>query len=253
MEIIRILFIWDDKIAQMAFVGFVKNENRSYNYAMEGSVSEAKKILGSKRFDILISGYSLGDGTALDVFDLIIDTPIIIITGAGDQKIAVGAKKRGAYYYLTKDPECNYLKMLPITVESAMKRKRKQPGQAQLVAMPETTADSVGFADVKDTHILFINRAERKLTGIGEEEDVIKLKLADVTINSMNKMLSGESSPTAIRDWLFKGECAFLNRDGREIPFLMAAPAQKVLDKDSRFSLLSHVTSRIAKRWRQKL
>jgi DNA-binding NtrC family response regulator len=77
MEIIRILFIWDDKIEQMAFEGFVKNENRSYNYVMAGSVSEAKKILDCKRFDIVNSDYSLGDGTTFDVFDLIIDTPII--------------------------------------------------------------------------------------------------------------------------------------------------------------------------------
>jgi hypothetical protein len=134
-----------------------------------------------------------------------------------------------------------------------MNRKRKEPGQAQLVAMLETPADCVGLADVNDTHILFTNRAGRKLKGIGEEEDVIELKLADVTIDWTNKMLSGESITTAIRDWVFKDECAFLNRDGREIPFLMSAPAHEVLDKDSRFSLLSHVTSRIAKRWRQQL
>ncbi|NIT57185.1 MAG: hybrid sensor histidine kinase/response regulator, partial [Aliifodinibius sp.] len=65
----------------------------SYNYTIADSVAEAKKVLNSEEFDIIITDYSLGDGTAFDILELIIDTPIIITTGAGDEEIAVKALK----------------------------------------------------------------------------------------------------------------------------------------------------------------
>src|ERR1700757_1363084 len=102
MEETRILVIEDDKIDQMAFKRFVKDENLSYNYAIAGSVSEAKRILDSERFDIVITDFFLGDGTAFDTFDLIKDTPIIIVTGAGNEEISIKAMKAGAYDYLIK-------------------------------------------------------------------------------------------------------------------------------------------------------
>lgn len=126
MEKIRTLIIEDDKVDQMAFKRFVKDENLPYNYNIAGSISEAKKILDFQRFDIAISDFSLGDGTAFDIFDLIKDTPIIIVTGSGDEEIAVKAMKAGAYDYLIKDRERNYLKVLPVTVENAIKHQNAE-------------------------------------------------------------------------------------------------------------------------------
>ena len=82
---IRVLFIEDDKVDQIAFKRSVKEDDLPYDYTLAGSVSEAKKLLGSERFDIVITDYLLGDGTAFDVFDSIKDTPVVFVTGAGDQ------------------------------------------------------------------------------------------------------------------------------------------------------------------------
>lgn len=106
-------------------------------------------------------------------------------------------------------------------------RKRAEETQRRLIAILEGTSDFVGFADAKDTQILYINRAGRKMTGIEEDEDVTKLKIADVHPEWTNKMLRNEVLPTAIRDGVWRGECAFLNRDGREIPVLMVLLAHK--------------------------
>ena len=78
----------------------VKNEDLPYEYTIAGSVSEAKKILGMERFDIVIMDYLLGNSTALGVSDLIIDTPFIFITGADDEETGVKVMKEGAYDYL---------------------------------------------------------------------------------------------------------------------------------------------------------
>jgi len=120
----KILLIEDDKLDQMAFKRLVKEKELSYDYTIAGSVSEAQSILGSERFDIVIADYLLGDGTAFDILDSVKDTPFILVTGVGDEEIAVKAWKAGAYDYLIKDYERNYLKALPITVENAIERKK---------------------------------------------------------------------------------------------------------------------------------
>jgi signal transduction histidine kinase len=129
----RVLLIEDDKVDQMAFKRLVEGENLPYDYTIAGSVSEARKILDSEKLDIVITDYILGDGTAFDVFDFIIDTPIIFVTGFGDEETAVRAMKAGAYDYLIKDPERNYLKVLPVTVENAIRRKKAEEERERLI------------------------------------------------------------------------------------------------------------------------
>jgi DNA-binding NtrC family response regulator len=120
---IRVLLIEDEKVDQMAFKRLVEERGLPYEYIIAGSVSEARNILNSEDFDIIITDYMLGDGTAFDVFDYIMDIPIIFVTGAGDEETAVKAMKAGAYDYLIKDPERNYLRVLSVTVENALMHK----------------------------------------------------------------------------------------------------------------------------------
>jgi len=153
----RVLLVEDDKVDQRDFMHLVKNEDLPYEYTIAGSVSEAKKILGMERFDIVIMDYLLGNGTALDIFDLIIDTPFIFITGAGDEETGVKAMKAGAYDYLIKDPKRHYFKVLPITVESAIKRKKAQRQIRMLSHAIMNIEDSIYTADTDDK-IFFVTR-----------------------------------------------------------------------------------------------
>jgi len=123
---IRLLLVEDDKVDQMAFERFVKNENLPYDYTIAGSVAEAREILKSTSFDVIIADYMLGDGTSFELFDLFKGLPVIVLTGTGNEEVAVEAMKLGAYDYLIKDPEGNYLKTLPLTVGLALKRKQTE-------------------------------------------------------------------------------------------------------------------------------
>lgn len=122
----RILLIEDDLVDQMAFKRLVKGKDLPYEFAIAGSVSEAKKILRSESFDAVITDYLLGDGTAFDIMGFTADTPVIFVTGAGDEEIAVKAMKAGAYDYLIKDQRHNYLNVLSVTTENVIKRKRME-------------------------------------------------------------------------------------------------------------------------------
>ena len=122
----KVLLVEDDYIDQMAFERLVKEEGLLYDYTICSSAAEAENVLSSRQFDVIITDYLLGDGTALDIFDSMEDTPTIVITGAGDEGIAVEAMKAGACDYLIKDPERNYLRGLPIRVANAVKHKRTE-------------------------------------------------------------------------------------------------------------------------------
>lgn len=124
---IRVLFVEDDDVDRMAFERFVKKQGLSYAYTCASSVEEGRKALESDRFDVVITDFMLGDGTAFKLFDAVPpDVPIVIVTGVGHEEIAVQAMKSGASDYLTKDPDSHYLKMLPITVDNAIKSKRAE-------------------------------------------------------------------------------------------------------------------------------
>jgi len=112
-------------------------------------------------------------------------------------------------------------------VRNIVERKRAEQSRSQLLAILEATTDFVGFADARDGHILHINKAGRHMCGIGEAEDVTKLKIADVHPDRSYRQLQEEIIPIAQREGVWTGECAFRHRDGREIPVLMVLMAHK--------------------------
>ncbi len=110
------LLVEDDLVDQMAFKRFFKKESSVFDYQIAGSVKEATEILEENEFDIILSDYNLGDGTAFDIIENANNTPVVIATGVGDEEIAVKAMKKGASDYLIKDEERTYLKMLPLSL-----------------------------------------------------------------------------------------------------------------------------------------
>jgi CheY-like chemotaxis protein len=120
----KVLLIEDNKLDRMAFERFVYNEKLQYDYTAAQSISEAKEILELEQFDIIVSDYSLGDGTALDILNSVKDIPIILITAAEEEDVPINAQKAGTYDYLPKDLDRNYLKAVPKTIENAIKHKK---------------------------------------------------------------------------------------------------------------------------------
>ena len=169
----KILLIEDNELDRMAFKRLIVDEELSYDCTMAGSVSEARSILGSERFDIVIVDYLLGDGTAFDILDLVKNTPVIFVTGAGDEKIAVKAWRAGAYDYLIKDLERNYLKAVPITIENAIKHKSTEEKLRLLSHAIVNIGDSVYITDLED-RITFVNRAFCETYGYMQEEVIGK-------------------------------------------------------------------------------
>jgi len=122
----KILLIEDDKLDQMAFEKYLKDEKLLYDCTVASSVSQARSILANTNFDAIVSDYFLGDGTALNILKLTKDVPIIVVTGSGDEEAATKAWRMGAYDYITKDIERNYLRVIPKTIKNAIEHKEMQ-------------------------------------------------------------------------------------------------------------------------------
>ncbi len=173
MEPIRILLIEDDRIDQLAFKRHLDQEKLPYRYEMVRSLAGALAALKSQEFDIIISDYNLGDGTALDVCAAAKGTPLIVITGAGNEEIAVKALKSGAYDYIIKDAERNYLKVLPITVDKAVQSYRADKQMKMLLHAVMHINDSVYITDTQGI-IRFVNQAFQHTYGFAAEEVIGK-------------------------------------------------------------------------------
>lgn len=137
----HLLIIEDDTVDQMAFERFARSSDFSFSYLLVNSIKEAKKALQTTRFDAIVSDFFLGDGTTFEILDLKKDMPLVVVTGTGSEEVAVNALKKGAYDYLIKDVEGNYLKMLNVTVEKALRHfqaeKELKKHQARLERLVE--------------------------------------------------------------------------------------------------------------------
>lgn len=106
---------------------------------------EAIEILQKEPVDLIVLDYRLPDCTGVDLIKEVSGPgrpPVIIITGAGDEKIAVAAMKLGAYDYVVKDDLIG--EELPKAISSALVRhtetQRKDEERAKLAEMAFTDA-----------------------------------------------------------------------------------------------------------------
>ena len=169
MERVKILLAEQDKVHQLAFKLFMDKDETSYDYEIAGSLNEVRGIINKKNFDVIITDFYLGDGTALDMLDLAEGVPLIVTTGVDDQQTAVGAMRKGAYDYLVRDKDYNYIKVMPVLVENAIKRKKSEDLFSLLSHAMVSICDCVYITDM-DHRIVFVNNAFCETYGYSEDE-----------------------------------------------------------------------------------
>jgi PAS domain S-box-containing protein len=176
----KVLFIEDNQLDQMAFKRFVGENDIPYDCIIASSVSEALQALDSNQ------------GTAFEILKSVKNIPVIIVTGAGDEDTAIKAWKDGAYDYLIKDLDQNYLKAITITVENAIKHKMVEKKLQLLSGAVMSTDDSVYIANMQGK-IIFVNKAFCVTYGYKEDE-IIGEKAFCVTYGYKEDEIIGENS-----------------------------------------------------------
>ena len=220
-ERLRLLLVEDDVVDRMAFERLVEQEALPYDLVPAGSVAEARTLLAAKNsgFDLILTDYELGDGTALDLLELGAETPMVLVTGAGDEETAARAMRAGVYDYLVKDLERRYLKLLPLTLEKAHRHHRSRADLRMLSQALTCLNDCVYITDLEG-RFLFVNSTFCTTYGytenevLGHEADLLWAEDADQELEPLHP-----PEPPARGE---RGECRHLRQNGSRLTVELA-------------------------------
>lgn len=175
---LHILYIEDNPGQARLLQRKLQRTGYTVNLALNGE--QGLEEVKTGHYDIVVTDHDLPpfDGMQLiqKIQEVIQDPPaIIMITGAGNEKIAVAAIKEGASDYLVKDVEGHYLELLPSVIEKTVQQKRltleKEHAQKALLRSEEKFRAMFEHSPIGmlscDTHgrILQANRAFCELFG----------------------------------------------------------------------------------------
>lgn len=174
----RILLVEDEQMhAELVKHAFVKESPDDQIFHVQ-SAQEVLGRLAEEVFDILLLDYSLPDHDGIELMKLLqqrrIHLPVIIITGHGDEQIAVEVMKLGAIDYVIKSG--NFFQALPTLTHKAihsyqLKRKYEEAEvhlhfQALLL---DNVHDAIIGADM-DEEIIYWNHGAEKTFGYRADE-----------------------------------------------------------------------------------
>ena len=163
-RVIRVLAVDDDEVNRRLFERAVTRERLPYEVSWARSVAEAGSFLAREKFDVVVTDYSLGDGTAFDVARRAPNLPLIIVTGSGDEAVAIAALRSGASDYIVKRTNGSHLKVLPFSIDAAVRHHRAGRLARMLSHAMKNVLDAVYITDL-DGHFLFANAAFERIYG----------------------------------------------------------------------------------------
>ena len=185
------------------------------------SYEKGLSAIGGNHTDVFLVDYRLGANNGLDLLRAArkckVVTPFILLTGQGDQEIAVEAMKAGATDYLVKG-QIN-VPVLERSLRHAIEAARHRTLVGRFVDIMESTNDLVSSADTSGL-ITYMNRAGRRMLGIGEDEDLSAVPMKQFHPPASADFIAGIARPAAVREGNWSGETELMACDGRRIPVL---------------------------------
>jgi len=124
------------ELALSSLQGFYKQHEQKYQISVVRTGRECIQSIIRKTFDVVVMDYSLPKMNGLELLESIrkrgVNTPVVMVTGRGDEKIAAEAIKKGASEYLVKDQ--GYLERLPWAVHSSLEQYERKQEKKRLEA-----------------------------------------------------------------------------------------------------------------------
>jgi diguanylate cyclase (GGDEF)-like protein/PAS domain S-box-containing protein len=154
---------------------------------------EGLRMVETTRYDVLIVDYNMPFFGGLDVIRALaskgMPTPVIMVTGEGNEVVAADALKLGASDYIVKDIEMRYLSLLPAVIDQVLYkqqliRERNQMQEAMLESeeryrrLVELSPD--GIAIHVDGRLVFINPAAAHLLGAPHADRLVGMSVLDM-------------------------------------------------------------------------
>lgn len=103
---LKVLIAEDEDTFRMVLQRVILS-NKAYDFEAYASGDEVLQALREKQYDVIILDHKMPGRSGLNILQWMheqkVDTPVIMLTGAGSENIAVEAMKLGAYDYIRKE------------------------------------------------------------------------------------------------------------------------------------------------------
>jgi CheY-like chemotaxis protein len=190
------ILLADDEESYRKSLSLYLTRTRQYEIVEASSGRQAIEALKQLHYDLAILDHEMGEVSGLNVMQWIFEQkmklPVIILTGAGSETIAVEMMKLGAYDYVRKDQM--ELNQFPVLINATLDKHRFQmdrerAGKPGLSAV----APNGGQDPLRDTTSLFSQSAETVLGLIAEEldeyHDRVRPRLAPSTQSDVDQIM----------------------------------------------------------------
>ncbi len=108
----KVLIVDDDVAVTNYFMVFLMQTER-FEATIINDSREVEELLERETFDVIMLDLDMPNVSGMDILGIMkgrnITTPVVILTGANDVDLAVRSMKRGAFDYLTKPVDDEYL------------------------------------------------------------------------------------------------------------------------------------------------
>ncbi|MBN1765118.1 MAG: PAS domain S-box protein [Sedimentisphaerales bacterium] len=226
---------------------------------------EAQEYLTKHTPDLVLGDINLPDGQCLNLFQTKQRNhkyPILIMTGHGNEDLAVQMMKAGAFDYIVKTESS--LLLMPQKVEQALKEwedlsVRKDTHKALLRAeeqlgvfknFAEASKQGLGMADLNG-YVIYCNETLAKVfMGEKSPEDAIGKHVSIYYEEKIQKRLQDEILPYVIKHGEWTEEIPLLSIDGKLTPAIQSIFL--IHDEQGRPAYIANVITDITKQKRQQ-
>jgi PAS domain S-box-containing protein len=170
-DALRLFLVEDDE--DFAYLMRKSLERAGHHITVCRTAADALIVLGSTPFNLVILDQRLPDMAGLELLQTInqegINTPVLMVTGYGDEHLATQVLRAGALDYIVKDRALTFLTDLPKRVMESVTRFRLQQMNRLLIEALESARDGVMITDLQGT-ILHVNASLEVMTGYDRQE-----------------------------------------------------------------------------------
>ena len=193
------------------------------------------KRLEEEKFDVVVLDYNLPNLNGLETLKIIkkrqLSVPIIMVTGQGDERIAVEAMRQGAHDYIVKSPD--HMDLLPRVLTRAVEEQRLssrlEQSEKRYFALFETASIAIFIANAENFQLLQINKmAEHLLQSL--EKDLVNKNFIELCSAKSQKIVADALSHISEKKQINLDNLYLVRSDNRIIPVDLNGSIVKIGD-----------------------